>query len=149
MTVDQRYRLVLDAARTLFVNGQATDQTVAAAERLGRALGLRAKIMARWGELQLQSEGNDGAAVVAQVSADPAGVEMERVASTMRTIDDVASARLAPEAAAKAIGAISRAIAAAIAAMLPASLCAGSTIEISGSAPMLDLPVLATHATPG
>ena len=107
MTLDPRYRLVLDAARTLFVNGQATDQTVAAAERLGRALGLRAKLMARWGELQLQSEGNDGAAVLAQVSADPAGVEMERVASTMRTIDDVASARLAPEAAAKAIGAIS------------------------------------------
>ena len=42
MTSDERCNLVLAFARTLFVNGQATDQTVAAAERLGRALGLRA-----------------------------------------------------------------------------------------------------------
>ena len=46
--------------------------------------------------------------------ADPrlqptAGVDMDRVASVMRTIDDVASARLAPDAAAKAIASISHA----------------------------------------
>src|SRR6476659_6799316 len=47
--------LVLVFARMLFTNGQATDQTVDAAERLGRALGLHVKVTARWGELQLQS----------------------------------------------------------------------------------------------
>ena len=108
MAFDERCRLILAAARTLFVNGQATDQTVDAAERLGRALGLRANVMARWGELQLQSDGKETVAV-AQVAADPAGVNMDRVASVMRTIEDVTSARLAPEAAAKAIASISHA----------------------------------------
>src|SRR3984957_17599100 len=107
MTSDERCKLVLAFARTLFVNGQATDQTVAAAERLGRALGLRVNLMARWGELQLQSDGE--ATPLAQVPADPAGVDMDRVASTMRAIDDVESGRLAPDAAMRAIGVISRA----------------------------------------
>jgi uncharacterized membrane protein YjjP (DUF1212 family) len=108
MTSDERCNLILALARTLFVNGQATDQTVAAAERLARAVGLRASVTARWGELILRSDGKD-AAVLSQVTADPAGVDMNRVASTMRAITDVESGRLAPDAAMKAIGAISRA----------------------------------------
>ena len=108
MTSDERCTLVLTFARTLFINGQATDQTVAAAERLGRALSLRANVMARWGELQLQSDGKDGI-LIFQVAADPAGVDMDRVASTMRAIEDVESGRLAPDAAMKAISIISRA----------------------------------------
>jgi uncharacterized membrane protein YjjP (DUF1212 family) len=105
MTADDCCNLVLTFARTLFINGEATDQTVAAAERLARSLGLRANLMARWGELQLQSEGNDAT----RQPADPAGVDMDRVVSTMRVIGDVESGRLAPDAAMKAIGAISRA----------------------------------------
>ena len=108
MTSGERGNLVLTFARTLFLNGQATDQTVAAAERLARALGLDANVMARWGELQLQSDGKDGT-LISQVAADPAGVDMDRVASTMRAIEDVESGRLAPDAAMKAIGVISRA----------------------------------------
>jgi hypothetical protein len=54
MTSEQHSSLVLAFARVLYVNGQATEQTVAAAEQLGRILGLRAKVMPRWGELQLQ-----------------------------------------------------------------------------------------------
>jgi uncharacterized membrane protein YjjP (DUF1212 family) len=88
------------------VNGQATEQTVAAAERLGHTLGLQATIIPRWGQLQLVEDGNGR--TVAQVAADPAGVEMDRVASALRAIDDVASGRLAPELAARTIGAIAR-----------------------------------------
>src|SRR5712664_1687342 len=105
MTADDRCNLVLTFARTLFINGQATDQTVAAAERLARTLGLRANLMTRWGELQLQSGGKDATLL----PADPAGVDMDRVVSTMRVIGDVESGRLAPDAAMKAIGAISQA----------------------------------------
>jgi uncharacterized membrane protein YjjP (DUF1212 family) len=108
MTSDERCALVLAVARTLFVNGQATEQTVDAAERLGRALGLRATVTARWGELQLKPDG-ENPGPVAQVAADPAGVDMDRVASAMRTVEDVTSGRLAPEAAAKAIATISHA----------------------------------------
>ena len=107
MTADERCNLVLSFARTLFINGQATDQTVTAAERLGHVLGLRAKVMARWGVLQLQPDSNAGA--FCQIPADPAGVDMDRVASVMRAIADVESGRLAPEAAMKAIGVISQA----------------------------------------
>jgi uncharacterized membrane protein YjjP (DUF1212 family) len=107
MKADERCNLVLNFARTLFVNGQATDQSAAAAERLGRTLGLHANVMARWGELQLQSDSE--ATPFCQVPADPAGVAMDRVASTMRAIDDVESGRLAPDAAMRAIGVISRA----------------------------------------
>jgi uncharacterized membrane protein YjjP (DUF1212 family) len=107
MISDERCNLILTFARTLFVNGQATDQTVAAAERLGRALDLHATVMARWGELQLHSDSE--ATPFCQVPADPARVEMDRVASTMRAIEDVESGRLAPDAAMKAIGVISRA----------------------------------------
>ena len=105
MTSDQRSKLVLTFARTLFINGQATDQTVAAATRLSRTLGLRANLMARWGELQLQSDSTP--TLLSQIPADPAGVDMDRVASTMRAIEDVESGRLAPDAAMKAISAIS------------------------------------------
>jgi uncharacterized membrane protein YjjP (DUF1212 family) len=107
MASDERCNLVLAFARTLFINGQATDQMVAAAERLGRALGLRADIMARWGELQLQSDSE--ATPFCEVKADPAGVDMDRVASTMRALEDVEAGRLTPDAAIKAIGVISRA----------------------------------------
>jgi uncharacterized membrane protein YjjP (DUF1212 family) len=64
--------------------------------------------MARWGELQLRSDDND-AALTSQAAADPAGVDMDRVASTMRTIENIESGRLHPDAAKKAISEISRA----------------------------------------
>jgi hypothetical protein len=49
VTPQLRYQLVLDLARVLFVNGQATEQTVMAVERFGRAIGLRVTVMLRWG----------------------------------------------------------------------------------------------------
>jgi uncharacterized membrane protein YjjP (DUF1212 family) len=108
MTLEERSSLVLAFARVLYVNGQATEQTVAAAEQLGRTLGLRAKIMARWGELLVQSEDKDGS-LISQVAADPSGVNMERVASTTLAIEELGVGRVAPEAAARTIGAISEA----------------------------------------
>lgn len=107
MTPVERCDLVLAFGRTLFINGQATDQTVDGAERLARALGLRGSLMARWGELQLHLDRGDGVSSC-EVAADPAGVDMDRVASTMRTIEDVEGGRLTPELASKAIRAISR-----------------------------------------
>jgi len=108
MTLAQRCNLVLAFARVLYVNGQATEQTVAAAEQLGRMLGLRAKVMPRWGELRLQSEDENGR-VIAEVAADPTGVDMDRVASAARAIGELGAGRLAPPAAAEAITAISQA----------------------------------------
>jgi uncharacterized membrane protein YjjP (DUF1212 family) len=108
MTLDERSDLVLAFARVLFINGQATEQIVAAAQRLGHSLGMRAKLMLRWGELQLQSEDND-TKLISRVAAEPVGVNMDRVASTMRTIVELDAGRLAPAAAMQAIGSISQA----------------------------------------
>jgi uncharacterized membrane protein YjjP (DUF1212 family) len=102
MAMDERYNLVLAFARVLFINGQATEQTVAAAERLGRRLGLRVKLMPRWGELRLQSNEKG-----IQLPADPTGVDMDRVVSAMRLIEDVEAGRVVPGAAMEMIGAIS------------------------------------------
>jgi len=108
MTLEERSSLVLDFARVLYVNGQSTDQTLAAAERLGDTLGLCAKIMPRWGELQLQVQDRD-ARLISAVAADPTGVDMDRVASTTRAIEELGIGRLAPAAAMEAISAISQA----------------------------------------
>jgi len=97
MTLEERSNLVLAFAQVLFVNGQATEQTVTAAEQLGRTL-----------ELLIQSENQDSR-LTSRVAADPSGVDMERVASTTRAIQDIGAGRLAPADALAAIAAISRA----------------------------------------
>ena len=107
MTANERIDLVLAFARVLYVNGQATEQTVSAAERLSRAIGLRAIIMPRWGEVQLVADDKDHN-LIAHIAADPTSVGMHRVASTMRAIEDIASGRLPPDAAMKTITEISR-----------------------------------------
>jgi uncharacterized membrane protein YjjP (DUF1212 family) len=107
MTSDERGGLVLAYAATLFINGQATDQTVAEGERLGRVLGLNGKVLPRWGELQFQPDGKNGGPIC-QVAADPAGVDMDRVVSTTRAIEDIESTPLTPEAGTKLISSIAR-----------------------------------------
>jgi uncharacterized membrane protein YjjP (DUF1212 family) len=106
MMLEERSDLILACARVLYVNGQSTDQTVAAAERLGSALEVRARIIPRWGELLLHAE-DESTRLVSEVAAEPTGVEMDRVASTMRAIEDLGASRLAPDAAMETIGAIS------------------------------------------
>jgi uncharacterized membrane protein YjjP (DUF1212 family) len=108
MSADERSRLVLSFARVLYVNGQATEQTVSAAERLARSQGLRARIVPRWGGLELLVDDQQGMRTV-QVAADPAGVEMGRVASAMRAIDAIEAGRFTADAAIKSIADISRA----------------------------------------
>src|SRR6267143_4011513 len=101
-----RSDLVLAFARVLQVNGESTDDTLAAAERLANHLDLRARIIPRWGELKIQSA-DDG--LVSAGAAEPIGIDMDRVASAVRAIDQVTAGRLTPHAAMQAIGAISQA----------------------------------------
>src|SRR5262249_59058962 len=95
-------------ARVLYINGQSTDETLAAAERLGGALGLRAILIPRWGELELQAE-SGSTRLVAAVDADPTGVEMDRVASMVRAMEDVNAGRLESSGAMETVSAISHA----------------------------------------
>src|SRR5215510_8366266 len=108
MASEEFSHLVLALAQVLYVNGQTTDETVSAAERLGQVPGLCVRIMPRWGELQLQSADKD-ARPISVVAADPTGVDMDRVASAMRAIEQIDTGRLAPDAAMAEIGAIAQA----------------------------------------
>src|SRR5882757_8089939 len=56
------------AATLRFAHGQTTEQTVAAAERLGRALGVTVRVLPYWGELTVEL---DGAPVSQIVPAKP------------------------------------------------------------------------------
>jgi uncharacterized membrane protein YjjP (DUF1212 family) len=103
MTLRERSELVLSLALVLHVNGQSTDETLAAAERLANALNLRAAIIPRWGELQLQAEEGD-TKIVSIRAADPTGVDMDRVAFAMQAADDFEAGRLAPSAVRAAVG---------------------------------------------
>jgi uncharacterized membrane protein YjjP (DUF1212 family) len=108
MTLEERSDLVLTFAEVLHVNGQSTDETLAAAERLGTNLDLRASIIPRWGELQLQAR-DGGARLVSVRAADPTSVDMDRVASALRAADEVGAGRLTAPAVAEAISAIAHA----------------------------------------
>lgn len=101
-----RSELVLAFARVLQVNGESTADTVSAAERLAKHLGLRVRVVPRWEELRLERE--DGSRALS-VGAEPIGVNMDRVASAVGAIEQVVAGRLPPPAAMEAIHAISRA----------------------------------------
>jgi uncharacterized membrane protein YjjP (DUF1212 family) len=108
MTREERSNLVLFFARVLYVNGQSTHQTLGTAERLSNCLGFRAAIFPRWGELEIQAEDAESKFISA-IEAAPSGVDMDRVASTMRTVEAVCDGRLAPANAMEAIDRIAKA----------------------------------------
>jgi uncharacterized membrane protein YjjB (DUF3815 family) len=84
-------------AQVLHVNGQSTHEMLAAAERLSNSLDLHTTIIPRWGELQLQTT-YGSQTLVSIRAADPIGVEMDRVASTMRALNEAVTGRLAAAA---------------------------------------------------
>src|SRR5258708_16132432 len=106
-SIAERSDLVLAFARVLQVNGQSTHETVAAATRLSKSVGLNATIIPHWGALQIQAV-EDGARLVSLVAANPTGVNMARVATAMQAIDQVKGGRLPLADAKEAIGAIAQ-----------------------------------------
>ena len=104
MTREERLNLILAFARVLYINGESTQQTLAAAKRLGDFLGLPASIFPRWGELELKAEDEQGTFISA-AEANPVGVDMDRVASTLRIIEELCKGRIL---ATNAIDAINR-----------------------------------------
>jgi uncharacterized membrane protein YjjP (DUF1212 family) len=80
---DDAIDLVLAAAVLLHVNGQSTNMTVTAVDRLNRGLNTRGTLIPEWAALFLVRPG--AATRVAAVS--PTGVSMRRVATAMAVID--------------------------------------------------------------
>jgi uncharacterized membrane protein YjjP (DUF1212 family) len=99
--------LLSTCARLLFENGETTRWTVREVERLGEALGFRAALFPRWGELNVRIEDAAGARYEIVASA-PLGVDMRKVTATVDTVDrlhdgriDAVTARASVDASAK------------------------------------------------
>jgi uncharacterized membrane protein YjjP (DUF1212 family) len=99
--------LILVSARLLFANGQTTERTVAAGEQLADALGFRATVFPRWGELTLRID-NDTGSRYEIIAVEPLGVDMGKVAATVSVIDKVCAGRMDVEAARSALEAVTR-----------------------------------------
>src|SRR5712692_801982 len=99
--------LIAVSARLLFANGQTTDGTVAAVERLADALGVRATVLPRWGELTVRIDG-DISSPYEIFAVEPVGVDMNKVAATIKVIDEVRDGRIDAEAARSALEAVAR-----------------------------------------
>jgi uncharacterized membrane protein YjjP (DUF1212 family) len=108
MTREESSNLILAFTRVLFTNGDSTHQTLGTAERLCNCLGLRATVFPRWGELEIQTEDIDRKFISATEAA-PSGVNMERVASTLQTVEELCEGRIAPADAMEAIHKIAEA----------------------------------------
>ncbi len=107
MTREESSNLILAFARVLYVNGESTDQTVAVAERVSNCLGFRATIFPRWAELKTQIENTNGKSISA-IDASPSGVDMDRVASTLRTVKELCKGQLVPAGAMEAMNRIEK-----------------------------------------
>jgi len=105
MTREERSKLILAFARVLYVNGESTQQTVRMAERMSNCLGFRATIFPHWGELEVQTEDTEGKSLSA-IEASPFGVDMDRVASSLRTVEELCEGRLALANAMEAVNKI-------------------------------------------
>ena len=107
LRLEERSNLIVAFARVLYVNGESTEKTLAAAKRLSEIVSLRSTITARWGELELQVEHKEGT-FLSTAEAKPSSVDMDRVVSTMRAIEDLGAGRLAPAAAVDTIKSIAK-----------------------------------------
>ena len=99
--------LISSSARLLFGNGQTTERMMAATEQLGEALGFRASVFPRWGELVVRIEDDSGSRYDV-VAAEPAGMDMRKVTATMTAIDRFREGRMDVAAMRSALDTITR-----------------------------------------
>ena len=141
--------LISTGARLLFENVQTTERMVAASEQLAEALGVRATLFPRWGELLLRIEDDVGSRYEI-VAAKPAGMDMNKVTATMATIDKVCAGRVDAAAVRSALEAITRLPPVSIARFaLFAAAGAAALAVIFGAAHLLSLVLIALSAGAG
>jgi uncharacterized membrane protein YjjP (DUF1212 family) len=141
--------LISTSARLLFTNGQTTERMVAASEQLAEALGLRACVFPRWGELVVRIEDHAGSRF-GIVAAEPGGVDMRKVTGTMAAIDKVCGGRMDAAAVQSTLETIARLPPTSIARFaLLAGAGAAALGVIFGAAHPLSLVLIALSAGAG
>src|SRR5262244_2993904 len=108
MRREERLNLILTFARVLYINGESTQRTLDVTERMSNSLGFRTTIFPHWGELEVQTEDTNGK-LVSVIEAVPSGVDMNRVASTLKTAEDLCNGRLVMAGAMEALNKIAKA----------------------------------------
>jgi len=93
------------AASVLFECGQTTQRIVVAAERLGRALGMRVTLHLHWDQITVKIDGTPSSETV---HAMPLGVDMGKVLATMTIVDQVCDGTLPSKAARGALASVPR-----------------------------------------
>jgi uncharacterized membrane protein YjjP (DUF1212 family) len=99
--------LISLSAKLLFENGESTEKIVSALDQLAHALGFRATVFPRWGDLTIQIIDGSGSRHEI-LAAAPVGIDMRKVAATIGVIDDVCNGHLDVEAARSALEAVAR-----------------------------------------
>jgi uncharacterized membrane protein YjjP (DUF1212 family) len=95
------------SARLLFENGQSTKALVSALGQLAAAMGFRATVFPRWGELTVLI--NDAGGTRHEIlAAAPVGVDMRKVAATTDVIDDFCCGQFDAAAARSALETVAR-----------------------------------------
>jgi uncharacterized membrane protein YjjP (DUF1212 family) len=100
LTYEAALKTTALAATLLFAHGQTTEQTVTAAERLARALGVTVRALPYWDGIIVEL---DGAPLSQIVPAKPLGVDMGRVLAVTAVIDQVCHGKLSAEDAPSAL----------------------------------------------
>jgi uncharacterized membrane protein YjjP (DUF1212 family) len=90
--------LISGVVRLLLSNGQTTERTVRAAERIGGHFGLSVAVFPSWGETGIRITTPQGTRDEL-VAATPAGVDMRKVTATSRLVDAVCVGRRQAETA--------------------------------------------------
>ncbi|GLR84088.1 threonine/serine exporter family protein [Bradyrhizobium iriomotense] len=88
------------AATLLFTHGQTTERTVVTAERLGRALAVRARVLPDWDKLTVELEGTCLSEIV---PIKPLGVDMNRVLAITKIVDQLCDGSLLADEARPAL----------------------------------------------
>src|SRR6516225_2717222 len=141
--------LILTGARLLFVNGQTTERTVEASEQFAVALGFRATLFPRWGELMLRIQ-QDAGSRSEIIAAEPAGMDMNKVSATMTAIEKICEGRMDAAGVRSALESITRLPAVSIARFaLFAAAGAAALGAIFGAAHLLSLVLIALSAGAG
>src|SRR5215468_9217950 len=101
--------LISLGARLLFENGESTEGVIVSVEKLAHALGFSVSLFPRWDELTIRFNDDSGGQHLEVIAVAPSGVDMHKVAETMKVIDRVCDGRcLDVEAALAELEAISR-----------------------------------------
>jgi fumarate hydratase class II/uncharacterized membrane protein YjjP (DUF1212 family) len=98
----QRASLLLDVAEVLQTNGESTDDTLSAVQRLAKALDLSVSVVADWSHLHIQAD-HTAAKWSSIRAATPTNINMRRVSDALHIVDRLVSAEVVPAAAAEVV----------------------------------------------